>query len=86
MLQPGTSGVVSDAITAVPGAKHWSYGSFEFDPRHRTPDRAARPRRRDDRRVHDPGIRQRAESDLGEIARIVIAACEPWENRQGVGG
>ena len=24
--------------------------------------------------------------DLGEIARIVIAACERWENRQGVGG
>ena len=25
-------------------------------------------------------------SDLGEIARIVIAACERWENRQEVGG
>ena len=24
--------------------------------------------------------------DLEEIAHIVIAACERWENRQGVGG
>ena len=24
--------------------------------------------------------------DLAEIARIVIAACERWEKRQGVGG
>jgi hypothetical protein len=24
--------------------------------------------------------------DLQEIAHIVIAACERWENRQGVGG
>ena len=26
------------------------------------------------------------ERDLQAIARIVIAACERWENRQGVGG
>ena len=24
--------------------------------------------------------------DLDEIARIVISACERWENREGVGG
>jgi hypothetical protein len=29
--------------------------------------------------VSEPG-------DLQAIARIVIAACERWENRQGVGG
>ena len=27
----GYGGVVTDAISAVPGAEHWSYGSFEFD-------------------------------------------------------
>ena len=85
MLQPGTSGVVSDAITAVPGAKHWLYGSFEFNPDtgHRTV-----PLVRDDGTTAAFTIPEFVSepSDLGEIARIVIAACERWENRQGVGG
>ena len=81
----GYGGVVTDAITAVPGADHWSYGPFEFD--HETGRRTV-PLVRDDGTtaaftipefVSEPG-------DLQAIAHIVIAACERWENREGVGG
>ena len=81
----GYGGVVTDAISAVPGAEHWSYGSFEFD---RKTGRRTVPLVRDDGTaaaftipefVSEPG-------DLQAIAHIVIAACERWENRQGVGG
>jgi hypothetical protein len=76
---------VTDAISAVPGTEHWSYGSFEFDA---DAGRRTVPLVRDDGAtaafsipefVSEPG-------DLQAIARIVIAACERWENRQGVGG
>ena len=76
---------VTDAISAVPGAEHWSYGSFEFD---RETGRRTVPLVRDDGTaaaftipefVSEPG-------DLQAIAHVVIAACERWENRQGVGG
>ena len=81
----GYGGVVTDAISAVPGADHWSYGPFEFD--HETGRRTV-PLVRDDGTtaaftipefVSEPG-------DLQAIAHIVIAACERWENREGVGG
>lgn len=81
----GYSGIVTDAVSPVPDADHWSYGSFQFDL-----DTAVRtvPLVRDDGTeavftvpefVSEP-------RDLAEISRIVIAACERWENRQGVGG
>jgi len=62
-----------------------TYGSFEFDPDtgHRTV-----PLVRDDGTTAAFTIPEFVSepSDLGEIARIVVAACERWENRQGVGG
>ena len=76
---------MTDAISDVPGADRWSYGSFEFD---RHTGRRTVPLVRDDGMaaeftipefVSEPG-------DLQAVARIVIAACERWENRQGVGG
>ena len=76
---------MTDAITAVPGAKHWSYGSFEFDAD--TGQRTV-PLVRDDGKTAAFTIPEFVSEprDLGAIARIVIAACERWENRQGVGG
>jgi len=75
---------VTDAVSPVPDTEHWSYGSFQFDL-----DKARRtvPLVRDDGTatftvpefVSEP-------RDLAEISRIVIAACERWEKRQGVGG
>lgn len=76
---------MTDAVSAVPGAEHWSYGSFEFEA---DTGRRTVPLVRDDGAtaaftipefVSEPG-------DLQAIARIVIAAWERWENRQGVGG
>lgn len=76
---------MADAISAVPGTEHWSYGSFEFDAE---TARRTVPLVRDDGKtaaftipefVSEPG-------DLQAIAHIVIAACERWENREGVGG
>ena len=81
----GYGSVVTDAVSAVPDAEHWSYGSFEFD---RETGRRTVPLVRYDGTaaaftipefVSEPG-------DLQAIAHIVIAACERWENRQGVGG
>jgi hypothetical protein len=76
---------VADPVSAVPGTEHWSYGPFDFDPE---TGRREVPLVRDDGTtaaftvpdfVSEPG-------DLQAIAEIVIAACERWENRQGVGG
>lgn len=81
----GYSGVVTDPVSAVPGTERWSYGPFEFDPE---TGRRTVPLVRDDGKpaaftvpdfVSEP-------RDLQGIAEIVIAACERWENRQGVGG
>ena len=76
---------MTDAITAVPGTEHWSYGSFEFDPD--TGQRTV-PLVRDDGTIAAFTIPEFVSEprDLGASARIVIAACERWENRQGVGG
>jgi hypothetical protein len=77
--------MVTDAISAVPGTEHWSYGSFEFDP-----DTGWRtvPLVRDDGMAAAFTIPEFVSEprDLQEIAGIVIAACERWEDRQGVGG
>jgi hypothetical protein len=77
--------MVTDAISVVPGTEHWSYGSFEFDPE--TGCRTV-PLVRDDGMAAAFTIPEFVSEphDLQEIARIVIAACERWENRQGVGG
>ena len=76
---------MTDAVSAVPDTEHWSYGAFEFDP-----DTGLRtvPLVRDDRTAAAFTIPEFVSEprDLDEIARIVIAACERWENRQGVGG
>ena len=81
----GYSGIVTDAVSPVPDADHWSYGSFQFDL-----DTAVRtvPLVRDDGKATSFTIPEFVSEphDLQEIARIVIAACERWENRQGVGG
>ena len=76
---------MTDAVAAVPGAEHWSYGSFEFD--HETGRRTV-PLVRDDGTVAAFTVPDFVSEprDLGEIAHIVIAAHERWQNRQGVGG
>lgn len=76
---------MTDAVTAVPETRHWSYGSFEFDP-----DTGLRtvPLVRADATTAAFAIPEFVSEprDIGAIARIVIAACERWEHRQGVGG
>jgi hypothetical protein len=76
---------VSEGVSSVPGAERWSFGAFEFD--HETGRRTV-PLVRDDGTdvwfaipefVSEP-------RDLEAMAHIVIAACERWENREGVGG
>jgi len=81
----GYSGMVSDAITPVPGTEHWSYGAFEFDLE---TGRRTVPLVRDDGTAAEFTVPELVSEphDLQEIAHIVIAACERWENRQGVGG
>jgi hypothetical protein len=82
---PGNNWIVTDAVTAVPGTKHWSYGSFEYDP---TTGQRTVPLVRGDGTTAAFTIPEFVSEprDLRAIARIVIAACERWENRQGVGG
>lgn len=77
--------MVTDAISAVPGTEHWSYGSFEFDL---DTGRRTVPLVRDDGTAAAFTIPEFVSEprDLQAIAGIVIAACERWENRQGVGG
>jgi hypothetical protein len=76
---------VTDAVSAVPGTQHWSYGSFEFDP---DTERRTVPLVRDDGTTAAFTIPEFVSEprDLQAIAHIVIEACERWENRQGVGG
>jgi hypothetical protein len=76
---------VTDAISPVPGTEHWSYGSFSFDLE--TGLRTV-PLVRDDGTAATFTVPEFVSEprDLGAIACIVIAACERWENRQGVGG
>jgi hypothetical protein len=77
--------MVSEPISAIPGTERWSYGAFEFDP---DMDLRTVPLVRDDGKATSFTIPEFVSEphDLQEIARIVIAACERWENRQGVGG
>ena len=77
--------MVTDAVSSVPGAERWSYGAFAFDLE---TGRRTVPLVRDDGATAEFTIPEFVSepSDLQEIARIVIAACERWENRQGVGG
>ena len=77
--------MVTDAITPVPGAEHWSYGAFDFDSE---TGRRTVPLVRDDGTTAEFTVPELVSEprDLQEIAHIVIAACERWENRQGVGG
>ena len=76
---------MTDALRPVPDTAHWSYGSFQFDL-----DEARRtvPLVRDDGTAAAFTVPEFVSEprDLAEIARIVIAACERWEKRQGVGG
>lgn len=76
---------MTEAISAVPGTAHWSYGSFEFD---RATGRRTVPLVREDGTAAAFTIPEFVSEprDLQAIAGIVIAACERWENRQGVGG
>jgi hypothetical protein len=84
-LPPGKADTMTEAISTVPGAERWSYGPFEFqlDTGLRTV-----PLVRDDGRAASFTIPEFVSEprDLQEIACIVIAACERWEDRQGVGG
>ena len=77
--------MVTDAVSPVPDTEQWSYGSFEFDL---DTGRRTVPLVRDDGTAAAFTIPEFVSEphDLEEIARIVIAACERWENRQGVGG
>ena len=76
---------MTDAVSPVPETEHWSYGSFQFDL-----DEARRtvPLVRDDGTAAAFTVPEFVSEprDLAEISRIVIAACERWEKRQGVGG
>ena len=76
---------MTDAVSAVPGIENWSYGSFEFDA---DTGRRTVPLVRDDGKTAMFTIPEFVNEprDLDAIARIVIAACERWANRQGVGG
>jgi hypothetical protein len=76
---------VTEAISAVPGNEHWSYGSFELDP---DAGRRTVPLVRDDGTAAAFTIPEFVSEprDLDAIAAIVIGACERWENRAGVGG
>ena len=76
---------MTDAVSAVPGMENWSYGSFEFDAH---TGRRTVPLVRDDGTTAAFTIPEFVNEprDLEAIAHIVIAACERWENRQGVGG
>ena len=76
---------MTDAISPVAGAEHWSYGAFVFD---REAGRRTVPLVRDDGTTAAFAIPEFVSEprDLAAIAQIVIAACERWENRQGVGG
>ncbi len=84
-LPPGKADTMTNAISTVPVAERWSYGPFEFqlDTGLRTV-----PLVRDDGRAASFTIPEFVSEprDLQEIACIVIAACERWEDRQGVGG
>jgi len=76
---------VTDAVSPAPDTAHWSYGSCQFDL-----DKARRtvPLVRDDGTAATFTVPEFVSEprDLAEISRIVIAACERWEKRQGVGG
>ena len=77
--------MVIDAVSPVPGTEHWSYAAFEFDPE---TSRRTVPLVRNDGTTAEFTVPELVSEphDLQEIARIVIAAAERWENRQGVGG
>ena len=81
----GRAGNVTDAVSVVPGSERWSYGPFEFDAE---TGRRTVPLVRDDGAAAAFTIPEFVSepSDLQAIAHIVIAACERWENREGVGG
>lgn len=75
---------MTDVVSPVPGAERWFYGAFGFERESR---RRTVPLVREDGTeaaftvpdfVSEP-------ADLDAIARIVTAACERWEDRQGVG-
>lgn len=76
---------MTDAVSAVPGIENWSYGPFEFDA---DTGRRAVPLVRGDGTTAAFTVPEFVNEprDLEAIARVVIAACERWENRQGVGG
>jgi len=81
----GYSDIVTDPVSVVPGTERWSYGPFEFDPE---TGRRKVPLVRDDGTTAAFTVPEFVSepADLQAIADIVIAACERWENRQGVGG
>jgi hypothetical protein len=76
---------VTHAVSAVPGTARWSYGAFEFD---RGTGRRTVPLVRDDGAAAAFAVPEFVSEprDLDAVARIVIAAYERWEDRQGVGG
>jgi hypothetical protein len=76
---------VTDPISPVAGAEHWSYGAFEFD---RETELRTVPLVRDDGTAASFTVPEFVSEprDLAAIAQIVIAAWERWEDRQGVGG
>ncbi len=74
-----------DPVSPVPGVERWSYGSFQFDAE---TERRTVPLVRDDGTTAEFSVPAfvNEPADLRAIAHVVIAACERWENRQGVGG
>jgi hypothetical protein len=77
--------MAADSVSDIPGADRWSYGAFEFD---QVRERRTVPLVRDDGTAAAFSVPDFVSepADLRAIAQIVIAACERWERRQGVGG
>ena len=77
--------MAADSVSDIPGVEQWSYGAFDFDE---AGERLTVPLVRDDGTAAAFSVPEfvNEPADLRAIAQIVIAACERWENRQGVGG
>ncbi len=77
--------MAADSVSDIPGVERWSYGAFDFDEAR---ERLTVPLVRDDGTAAAFSVPEfvNEPADLRAIAQIVIAACERWENRQGVGG
>jgi hypothetical protein len=87
LTRPGKGyvSIVTDDLRPVAGSQGWSYASMRFDPQQ---DSRTVALVRDDGTQAEFTVPEFVNEplDLRAIAQIVIASCERWQNRQGVGG